>query len=391
MAKKGTSRKGSARHRKKVERTERPAPRGTTAERTRSAPTPASAERVTVVCPWCRGEFEGPLDGCPVATCRGHDTPPVVSLAGQVVDDRYEVVSILGRGGFATVWLAVHTRTKERVALKVLEGARDVAERIYHHELRVTSAITSAHVVAARDGGQLADGRYFLVMEYVEGSSLADVLRHYRQNAMPVPWRSVAHIGHQVSLALEAAHRAGVLHLDLKPSNLLMTETDGDPEYIKILDFGFARIVEPDGRLLSVLPEGQAAGTPAYMAPELLDPNARVDARADLFSLGAVLYEALTGELPYGPSVPNARESHTLRPARSLRPDAPVELTRTVDAMLALDAAKRPASARKVRIVFQQVESKRSSILDLRKQLRQTRETGSRWRRWIPFLRDKGD
>jgi serine/threonine-protein kinase len=307
---------------------------------------------------------------CPRANCRKHENKTVPSLIGSIIDGRYEVISILGTGAMGTVWLAVHLHTGHRVAVKVLERAVGAAERAYLHELRATSLADSAHTVAVLGGGAMEDGRFFIVMELVEGQSFAEVLERHKKDGVTLPYKRVAQVCAQVCAALSCAHRLGVVHQDLKPSNIMLTERDGDSWYVKVLDFGFAKLFV-DGTAQTLTGRGFAAGTPAYIAPEQLEVDADLDGRADLYSLGIILFEALARRMPFDGDSPveiaRARLDRVPPSLRDLRPDLPRDLCDLVDRLLLRDASRRPKDAEEVRRALLDLRTRSEpSILDFR-------------------------
>ncbi|WP_459549441.1 serine/threonine-protein kinase [Nocardia sp. X0981] len=254
---------------------------------------------------------------------------------------RYRLERLLGQGGMGQVWLA-HTdpaggRPGRRVALKLLpaELAADPTYRTrFEREAELASRLRDSHIVPIHAHGEL-DGRLFIEMEYVEGDDLSRILRH--DGALP-PARAVDIIA-QTAAALDAAHRAGLVHRDVKPSNIVVRR-DG---FVYLIDFGIAH----GAGSTALTASGLAVGTWAYMAPERF--TGRTDARADVYSLGCVLYEALTGARPFGDTDP-ARQMHdhltTTPPSvRAAVPGIPAELDRAITRALAKEPGDRYPSA----------------------------------------------
>jgi serine/threonine-protein kinase len=217
---------------------------------------------------------------------------------GDVVGDRYRVQARLGEGSMGVVYRVEHVHMRKSFALKVLdpEWAKtpDAFAR-FEREAVAAGSIASPHVAQATDFGRLADGSCFLVLEYVGGRTLRAVLGR----AMP-PNRALW-IARGIVAATEAAHAQGVVHRDLKPENIMLVDREGDPDFVKVLDFGLAKLVgaaaeAPSSRVLTRT--GAIVGTPRYMAPEQATGQ-RIDARADLYSIGAILFEMLTGSVPF--------------------------------------------------------------------------------------------
>jgi serine/threonine protein kinase len=229
-------------------------------------------------------------------------------LIGSVLSGRYRIDRLLGEGGMGAVYEAEHTHMRKRLAVKVLhhEMSRlpEVVAR-FEREALAAAHIDHPNVAAATDFGMLEDGSFFLVLEYVEGHSLREVIAKG-----PLELGRALHITNQIASAVHRAHSFGIVHRDLKPENVMLVTKDGDPDFVKVLDFGIAKV--PVGKLASEEPAASAAsgapkiltqlgmvyGTPEYMAPEQALGQS-VDARADLYSLGVMLYEMLAGSRPF--------------------------------------------------------------------------------------------
>ena len=214
-----------------------------------------------------------------------------------IFEGRYQVVQTLGEGGMGEVLLAEHVGLGKPVAIKLMHarliGDTATAER-FLLEAQAASRVRHEHIVDICDFGRIADGRCFVVMEYLEGEDLAHTLRQ----GGPLAWQRVVHIGRQICAAMAEAHRCGVIHRDLKPGNCFRIERGSDPDFIVVVDFGLAKVFGgPPGRG-PVTRDGDPLGTPGYMAPELrrggeLPPDPRVD----IYSIGALMYRLLTGKL----------------------------------------------------------------------------------------------
>ncbi len=278
----------------------------------------------------------------------------------QVLDERYELSKELGRGSTGVVWEACDRATSETVAIKVFEphllGSK-YAKR-FVREVETTRALRHPHVVELRAHGETSDGIAYLVMERLAGVTLSARLRE--TGPLPLP-RAVKIIA-QVLDAVLAAHRLGVVHRDLKPSNVMLVERDGDPDFVKVCDFGLVKDIErdsydplQDGALAidlgSVTTEiGNICGTPEYMAPEQARGEP-VDERADLYAIAVMLFQAIVGRPPFSARSPLAVVSlHlTAAPPRpsELRPDLGIfpPLETLILRGLAKDRAERPSSA----------------------------------------------
>ncbi|WP_406864609.1 serine/threonine-protein kinase [Streptomyces sp. HUAS MG47] len=261
-------------------------------------------------------------------------------MAGRVLAGRYELRRQLGRGGMGEVWAADDRRLQRQVAVKVIHdhaSSPDMLE-LFFREARTAGGLSHPGVVTVFDLGQEEDGSVFLVMELVSGRDLRSVLR---QDGPREPADAVD-LTAQVADALAATHAAGVVHRDLKPDNLMVTGTGA----VKILDFGIARY------LSTVTMASRVIGTPAYMPPERLKGRTG-DGRSDLYSLGCVLYELLTGHTPFSVLDYHAQVyahiSEEPEPPSRHRPDLPAALDRLVMDLLAKDPDRRPASAAELR------------------------------------------
>ena len=224
-------------------------------------------------------------------------------LLGRTIAHRYRLISQLGSGRFASVYLARHVLIERLSAIKIVhaELASDsIARDRFVREARAVNRVNHPSIVEISDYGE-ADGFVYLVMEYVPGEPLTQSLARG-----PVGWRRAANIGLQIASALGRAHEMGVIHRDLRPANILVVQRRDGDERIKLTDFGGAKIPEADPDATSTL----HLAAPGYSAPEYRLAG-HTDARTDLFSLGAVLYEATSGVLPYGddpgPEAPTAR------------------------------------------------------------------------------------
>jgi eukaryotic-like serine/threonine-protein kinase len=228
---------------------------------------------------------------------------PSLLEAGQVIGGRYRLLRLLGRGGMGEVWSAEHLDLNVEVAIKFLSRtlvgfSSGAARARFRLEAQVSAqlGVKTTHVIPVRDVGKEDAGSY-LVMDYVPGRTLRSELCEHG----PLPLEEVASLLDQVAEALTAAHEAGVIHRDLKPSNFLLVDRPDGSLDVKVADFGIAKATQ-GGRLLVDSPEetgpGLMLGSPIYMSPEQMDGR-RVDTRTDLWALGVVVYEALTGGLPF--------------------------------------------------------------------------------------------
>jgi serine/threonine-protein kinase len=271
------------------------------------------------------------------------DPQGIPTALANALADRYRLERQLGRGGMATVYLAHDLKHDRPVALKVLhpELASMLGPERFLREIRLAARLQHPHILSVHDSGGTAAGpgpeQLWFTMPYVEGESLRDRLQRDRQ--LPIP--EAVRIAREASQALRYAHDHGVVHRDIKPENLLLTE-DGNT---LVADFGIARALtgsETDDRLTAT---GFAIGTPAYMSPEQASGSAEVDARSDVYSLGSVLYEMLTGEPPFSGTTAQAMIAKRLAgpaPAVSvLRPNVPLTVADAIGRALAIAPADR--------------------------------------------------
>lgn len=257
-------------------------------------------------------------------------------LLGKLFADRFRVEEVLGVGGMGTVYLAQHEVLERPVALKVIRADLANSEELlprFRREARAASRVDHPHVTYILDFGETEEGRSYMAMEYVEGPTLAHAL--FREGPFSVS-RATA-ILEQIAQALVAAHACNVIHRDLKPRNIVLTEHSGQPDFVKVLDFGLAKIV--DLKSTSVItPLGHTFGTPEYISPEQA-ADLPVDHRADIYSLGVVAYELLTGQVPFAGNTSEVVTAHVNRvplppSSASGRVDIPPELDRIVQRCL---------------------------------------------------------
>lgn len=274
------------------------------------------------------------------------------SLDGTTLVGRYKVERRLGEGGMGTVYLVQHTGIRKRVALKLLRAEfmaqPDVLAR-FEREAMAAAAIDHPNVAAATDFGRTEDGRFFLVLEYVEGRELRAVL----DQSGPLPLGRALFIARQIASALARAHEVGIAHRDLKPENIMLIQRDGHGDFVKVLDFGLAQVprritedqqedrqedrkdeaaVSQASKLTKV---GDIFGTPAYMSPEQ-SVGEKTDIRTDLYSLGIILFEMLAGARPFkGKSLLVLIQHHLITPPPLIREHNPaVKVPGEVDALV---------------------------------------------------------
>jgi serine/threonine-protein kinase len=267
-------------------------------------------------------------------------------VPGEVIAGKYSVEEVLGEGGMGVVLAARHASLGQRVAIKFLIGQAAVdptAVARFLREARAAAVLSNEHIARVHDVGTLETGEPYLVMEYLAGADLGEILR--RLGTIPVPDAVGAVL--QACEGLAEAHARGIIHRDLKPSNLFVsTRMDGTP-LVKVLDFGISKMTETawDGQPESLTASGLVMGSPLYMSPEQIRSSRDVDVRGDVWALGVILYELLTGAPPFAANTMGATLakifSETPAPVGRLRPEVPEELAAVVAQCLEKELTRR--------------------------------------------------
>lgn len=297
-------------------------------------------------CPVCEQEYgDGvgfcTLDGAALVQSLDREEPSI----GRVIKGKYRVIKKLGQGGMAAVYLCEQMVLGRKVALKVLHGAygRDpeFVQR-FHHEARLVASLNHRNIVTVYDFDQAEDGSPLIAMEYLEGSDLGNVIREG-----PMDVEQALRVAIQIGEGLAAAHRAGVIHRDIKPENIMLV---GHDQEVKLMDFGIARLREMSG-MAPLTRQGMIMGTPAYMAPEQIE-GTDITEKTDIYAYGIVLYQMLTGDVPFRASTPSALLMKHLQekpvPVRKLRSDVPVAVERVVMQALEKNPVRRQSNVQEV-------------------------------------------
>ena len=278
-----------------------------------------------------------------------------IPAVGEVIAEKYRVDSVVGTGGMGVVLCATHLGLGQRVAIKVLTVPEDNERQVearerFLREGRATAALVSDHVVRVYDVGTLDNGAPFMVMELLRGQDLA----HTLQQQGPLGIELACDCVRQAAEAIACAHAHGIVHRDLKPSNLFLTQrSDGTP-LVKVLDFGISKATNSEQEQVTgdLTAERSVLGTPFYMSPEQVRDAKKVDSRTDIWSLGLILHELLSGSPAFeGTTLPGVCASIAADPPAALRlkrPDVPVEVEAIVLKCLEKDPAKRFQAAREL-------------------------------------------
>lgn len=257
------------------------------------------------ICPQCGKDYQDAIEICPgdrstlILIDPAHSDP----MIGKLLDSRYRLIRQIGEGGMGSIYRAVHVENLRVCAIKImtsLSPGKDDAIARFKREARNSVRIDSMHAVTVYDSGQTDEGLLYLAMEYIDGKPLSRVIAEQRV----LPLERVVHITNQIAEALAAAHALPMIHRDLKPDNIMITRKGANTDFVKVLDFGIAKaLADPGGDNLTKT--GFVLGTPVYMSPEQL-LGEELDPRSDVYSLAIIVYEMLTGRLPFEGDNPQA-------------------------------------------------------------------------------------
>ena len=294
-------------------------------------------------CPHCGKQHSIKEKTCPLT---GEDIPEHHKLIGRILEGKYAIKRIIGEGGMGIVFEAKHTLIGRRLAVKVLfpeiASNQEIVERFYN-EARTAAAIGHDHIIEITDMGSY-DKSPFIVMEYLDGISLSGFME---DKILSID--DATGIIIQVLDALNAVHAKGVIHRDLKPDNIYLIEKSGKANFVKILDFGISKLKTPQAQDMALTRTGTVLGTPYYMAPEQAAGKKEQDHRIDIYAAGVILYEMLTGQLPFSGDNYNALIASILTeeaPRPSIyNPNIPQEVENVIMTAIAKQPSQRYSNA----------------------------------------------
>lgn len=287
------------------------------------------------VCPVCGNEYSNTSSLCPVdgEVLKNIGDP----LIGETLAGKYLIEELIKTGGMGSVYRGKHVLMDKRVAVKVLRPSLAVDDDVvarFSREAKAASRISHPHAVNVTDFGESENGVVFLVMEYLDGQTLKEVIKE--DGAMSLD--RTGEIVRQVAGALDAAHEQGVIHRDLKSDNIMLSQTNGG-DWAKVLDFGIAKIQQPEGvRDIEITAANLVIGTPQYMSPEQCSQSGPIDARSDVYSFGIIVYEMLAGRVPFTGESPTVIMMKQVQdeppPISEFRPDLPAAVTQVISQAL---------------------------------------------------------
>lgn len=303
-------------------------------------------------CPKCQQKFDDtaslcPTDGQPLSL------PDPYHLVGRVLIEKYRIDALIGIGGMGAVYNAHHLMINRRVAFKILLPnlalGNEKLLNLFQREAETSGQLMHENIVDVKDAGRSPEGLAYIVMEWLEGHTLEEELRGRRR----LGFGRVGKILPQIAAALDYAHARRIVHRDLKPSNIMLVQLEDGTEQVKVVDFGIAKVINDN----TASPVSRLMGTPHYSSPEQFRIGANIDVRADIYSLGVMLFQMLTGRLPFEAETPEEimmlHRTEPPPPLRILRPEAPAAIEQLVERMLAKDAQFRPRTATEAAEVFE--------------------------------------
>jgi serine/threonine-protein kinase len=314
-------------------------------------------------CPHCGSNYDLSAQQCE------HDGSKLIfvgldneDIAGKTLNNKYRLIKKLGRGGYGSVYEGIHLTIDRQVAIKVLNPEIRKDEQVIRRFLNEAKSVTKLkhpNTITTYDLDQTEDGILFMVMELVKGKSLEDLASDQKPDPV-LPWERLCSIMTQVCDSLYEAHSLNIVHRDLKPSNIMVFENLNQKDFVKVLDFGIAKIIGIEGQ--TITDKGVIIGTPQYMSPEQC-LGQKVDQRSDLYSLGIMLYQLLSGEFPFKATTHmKMMISHTTEtpvPLKEAFPslDISFSLDSLIKRLLAKDPDSRPAGAAELKNELQSIMS----------------------------------
>jgi serine/threonine-protein kinase len=318
-------------------------------------------------CPECRQSIDDQSRFCPYCGAAVAPEEAPDPFIGVTVNGKFRVEALLGQGGMGRVYRARHLTLDRPVVLKMLHQAYSDDPQIvqrFQREARAASKLNHPNSIAVLDFGNAEDGTLFMAMEFLGGRDLARVI----SEDFPLGDARIARIGAQILSALAEAHVQGVIHRDLKPENVMVEPRRDEPDFVKVLDFGIAKIISPGAGEPKLTQAGLVCGTPEYMSPEQAK-GAELDPRSDLYSVGVILYQMATGDLPFSSDTPvgylTAHLSQVPVAPRQRRPD--LQISPAIDGLITRALDKDPARR------FQTAEEMRTALLAAVKGARDSR------------------
>jgi serine/threonine protein kinase len=302
------------------------------------------------LCPTCSRSYSESFDYCEVDGKKLIFVNEEPSLVGRVIDGKFELQEVIGQGGMGTVYLGRQSSMERDVAVKVLKRrfAEDaVSIKRFMREAKAASKLQHQNTITVHDWGQTDDGWLYMVLERLHGQSLADIL----EDEIRLGYVRAVHIVAQICDSLSEAHGAGITHRDLKPENIFIEAQIGNPDHVKVLDFGIAKMHEEG--VSQATATGMVCGTPAYMSPEQAMGH-EIDGRSDVYALGILLYELVSGKQPFeGDAAMEVMLKHLNDAPPEIEPkiadQLPEGVKTAIAAMLSKKAAGRPADCQQVK------------------------------------------
>ena len=309
-------------------------------------------------CPECRNAIEDAARFCPHCGAASAAVQENVDpWVGQVVNGKFRIEALVGQGGMGRVYRAKHLTLDKPVVLKMLHKDFSTDPQVvqrFQREARAASRLNHPNSIAVLDFGEAEDGTLFMAMEYLAGRDLARIVA----DEFPLGEARIVRIAAQMLSALAEAHAQGIVHRDLKPENVMVEPRRGEPDFVKVLDFGIAKITAPGANEPKLTQAGLVCGTPEYMSPEQAR-GAELDSRTDLYSTGVILYQLATGELPFQSDTPVGFLTKHLAEAPVPARERWSDVSEGLDAVIARAMEKNPANR------FQTADEMREALLAL--------------------------